>query len=214
MADEGQKRKASEIAQDADDSVEEAEVVVGPSRTAHCRPVAVHRDPTIALAWAFEIAWVIGGTRELTSSGASDDVGGGACARGAVDAKRVFGAPCERLVERMGFADGEFLDVGARRCIGAGNGCVGGSAIVCGAAGESVCGVQSAIGVTTVWTGDCGGAASSRGLSGCAAPQQVLGSMSRTATPGAPGEEEKSMAAEEEEPPRDPEDRLPSLHRS
>ncbi|RHZ40577.1 hypothetical protein DYB31_004016 [Aphanomyces astaci] len=144
----------------------------------------------------------------------ADDVGGGACARGAVEAKRVFGAPCERLVERMGFADGEFFDVGARRCAGASNGCVGGSAIVCGAAGESVCGVQSAIGVTTVWTGDSGGAACSRGLSGCAAPQQVLGSMSRTATPGAPGEEEKSMAAEEEEPPRDPEDRLPSLHRS
>ncbi|RHX98951.1 hypothetical protein DYB36_014053 [Aphanomyces astaci] len=35
------------------------------------------------------------------------------------------------------------------------------------------------------------------------------------ATPGVPGEEEKSMAAEEgEEPPRDPEDRLPSLHRA
>ncbi|RHY42610.1 hypothetical protein DYB38_004432 [Aphanomyces astaci] len=190
MADEGQKRKASEIAQDADDSVEEAEVVVGPSRTAHCRPVAVHRDPTIALAWA-------------------DDVGGGACARGAVDAKRVFGAPCERLVERMGFADGEFFDVGARRCIGAGNGC---------AAGESVCGVQSAIGVTTVWTGDCGGAACSRGLSAgaraIAALQIVVLPMSRAATPGAPGEEEKSEAAEEEEPPRDPEDRLPSLHRS
>ncbi|RHY92028.1 hypothetical protein DYB31_016576, partial [Aphanomyces astaci] len=133
---------------------------------------------------------------------------------GAVDAKRFFGAPCERLVERMVFADGEFLDVGARRCTGAGNGCAGGSAIVCGAAGESVCGVQSAIGVTTVWTGDCGGAVSSRGLSGCAAPQQVLGPMSRTATPGAPGEEEKSMTTEEEVPPRDPEDRLPSLHRS
>ncbi|RHY48483.1 hypothetical protein DYB30_002987 [Aphanomyces astaci] len=51
----------------------------------------------------------------LTPSGASDDVGGGAGARGAVDAKRVFGATCERLVERVGFADGEFLDVGARR---------------------------------------------------------------------------------------------------
>ncbi|RHZ42643.1 hypothetical protein DYB26_006908 [Aphanomyces astaci] len=52
------------------------------------------------------------------------------------------------------------------------------------------------------------------GARAVAAPQQVLGPMSRTATPGAPGEEEKLMAAEEEEPPRDPEDRLPWLHRS
>ncbi|ETV89492.1 hypothetical protein H257_00756 [Aphanomyces astaci] len=91
-----------------------------------------------------------------------------------------------------GFADGEFLDVGARRC-------AGGSAIVCGAAGESVCGDGQ------------GYRARARAV---AAPQQVLRPMSQTATPGAQGEEEKSMAAEEEEPPRDPEDRLPSLHRS
>ncbi|RLO01206.1 hypothetical protein DYB28_016101, partial [Aphanomyces astaci] len=163
----------------------------GPTCTANCRPVAVHRDPAIALAWAVEIARTIGSARALTPSGASEDVGGGAGARGAGDAKRVFGAPCERLVERMGFADGEFLDVGARRCAGARN----------GAADESVRGVQSAVGTATEWSIDRGGAASSR-------------RMSRTATAGESEEEEKSEAAEEEEPPRDPKDRLPSLHRS
>ncbi|RHZ33722.1 hypothetical protein DYB37_013186, partial [Aphanomyces astaci] len=150
----------------------------------------------------------------LTPSGASDDVGGGAGARGAVDAKRVFGATCERLVERVGFADGEFLDVGARRCAGASNG----SAIVGGAADESIRGVQSAVGTSTEWSIDSGGAASSRRLSGggagdCGAATSG-GADVEDGDGGESEEEEKSEAAEEEEPPRDPKDRLPSLHRS
>ncbi|RHY80087.1 hypothetical protein DYB31_016801 [Aphanomyces astaci] len=125
----------------------------------------------------------------LTPSGASDDVGGGAGAGGAGDAKRVFGAPCERLVERMGFADGEFLDVGARRC-------AGGSAI----SGQLTAAERQAA------------ADYQAGARAIAAPQQVVVPVLATAEESE--EEEKSEAAEEEEPPRDPKDRLPSLHRS
>ncbi|RLO05814.1 hypothetical protein DYB28_009023 [Aphanomyces astaci] len=52
------------------------------------------------------------------------------------------------------------------------------------------------------------------GARAIAAPQQVVVPMSRTATAGESEEEEKSEAAEAEEPPRDPKDRLPSIHRS
>ncbi|RHZ12721.1 hypothetical protein DYB31_016241 [Aphanomyces astaci] len=52
------------------------------------------------------------------------------------------------------------------------------------------------------------------GARAIAALQIVVLPMSRAAKAGVSGEEEKSEGAEEEEPPGDPEDRLPSLHRS
>ncbi|RHZ32154.1 hypothetical protein DYB26_011219 [Aphanomyces astaci] len=147
----------------------------------------------------------------LTPSGPSGDVGGGANARGAGDARRVFGAPCERLVERMGFAEGEFVDVGARRCAGAGQ--LSAARPTNPFAGYNPPSGPQQDGQLTA--AERQAAADYRtGARAIAAPLQVVVPMSRAATAGESEEEEQSEAAEEEEPPRDPKDRLPSLHRS
>ncbi|ETV67260.1 hypothetical protein H257_16499 [Aphanomyces astaci] len=112
----------------------------------------------------------------------------------------------------MGFADGEFLGVGARRC-------ADGSAIVGGAADESAfAGYNPPSGHQRdgqLTAAERQAVADYRaGARAVAAPQQVVVPMSRAATAGVSGEEEISEAVEEEEPPWDPEDRLLSLHRS
>ncbi|RHZ26222.1 hypothetical protein DYB31_009614 [Aphanomyces astaci] len=117
-----------------------------------------------------------------------------------------------RLVQRMGFADGEFLDVGARRCTGASNGGAGGGRRIRSRGYNQTSGPQQ--GGQLIAAERQAAADYRAGARAIEAPQQVVMSMSRTATVGESEEEEKSEAAEEEEPPRDPKDRLPSLHRS
>ncbi|RQM28763.1 hypothetical protein B5M09_011353 [Aphanomyces astaci] len=107
----------------------------------------------------------------------------------------------------MDFADGEFLDVGARRL--AGDEQLSAARPTNPFAGYNPpSGPQQGGQLTAA---ERQAAADYRAI---AAPQQVVVPMSSAATAGESEEEEKSEAAEEEEPLRDPKDRLPSLHRS
>ncbi|ETV79516.1 hypothetical protein H257_07506 [Aphanomyces astaci] len=139
------------------------------------RPVAVHRNPTIALAWAFEIAWAIGGPAAAQVQGARLP----ASAWSSVWASPT--ASSSTLAR-------EDAQVAAR--------------LSAARPVNPFAGYNPPLGPQQdgqVTEAEPQAAADYRaGARAVAAPQQVLGPMSRTATPGAPGEEEKSMAAEEE----------------